>query len=205
VRWRAVVCVAAGLATVCGASPARAQRDALTLPRNLAELVSEAHVVVEGQVLSVTLETHPQLKQLTTVVVTLRVDEALKGPAGESYTFRQAVLDPRDLRDKMGYRPGQNVLLLLIRPNQYGLSSPAGFEQGRFRVAAGADGKLHAANRFGNAGLFRDLPVQMQARGLRVPAEAQDVVARAAAGPVPLAALKSLIRTLAGKDAGNPN
>ena len=71
-----------------------------------------------------------------------------------------------------------------------------------YEAVSGA--RMHATY-YRPGGVYRDLPAQMQARGLRVPAEAQDVVTRAAAGPVPLAALKSLIRTLAGKNAGNPN
>jgi hypothetical protein len=178
---------------------ANSQRGALTISRNLEQLLRESQVVVQGQVVTVRVEPHPQLAHLTTVVVTLRVEDTLKGQTTDSYTFRQAVIDRRDLEDRLGYRPGQHVLLTLIQPNQYGLSSPAGLEQGRFRIDAGPDGKLQAVNGRGNVGLFSELSQQMQAKGLRVPQEAQAMVSKAGAGPVPLDQLKSLIQALAAE------
>ena len=44
-------------------------------------------------VVSVRMEKHPELTNLDTVVVTLRVRETLKGQAGETFTFRQYVWD----------------------------------------------------------------------------------------------------------------
>ena len=182
------------------AVPASAQSRAITLPRNLGELVSESHVVVQGWVTSVTLEPHEQLKNLMTVVVTLQVEETLKGENLKTLTFRQAVIDKRDQQQYLGYRTGQHVLLVLISPSRFGLTSPAGMEQGRFRIEAGGEGKLLATNGFGNAGLFRGLESQLQARGLRVTAEVHEMITKPATGPVSLEHLKSLIRTIAAAD-----
>jgi hypothetical protein len=180
-------------------APAFSQDSALTLPRNLGELVGESQVVVQGSVTSVALEPHAQLKNLMTVVVTVQVEEALKGQPGTVYTFRQAVIHPRDQRQKMGYQPGQHVLLLVMKPSQYGLTSTAGLNQGRFRIEAGADGKLQATNGAGNLGLFRGLNQHVQTRGLHLTPEAQALATRTEGGPVPLEQLKSLIRILASE------
>ena len=182
------------------AVPASAQSRAITLPRNLGELVSESQVVVQGWITSVTLEAHEQLKNLMTVVVTLQVEETLKGENLKTLTFRQAVIDKRDQQQYLGYRTGQHVLLVLISPSRFGLASPAGMEQGRFRIEAGGEGKLLATNGFGNAGLFRGLESQLQARGLRVTAEVHEMITKPPTGPVSLEQLKSLIRTIAAAD-----
>jgi hypothetical protein len=177
-----------------------AQSQATVLPRNLGELVAESQHVLQGRVTSVTLEPHSQLKNLMTVVVTLEVEEALKGEAAKTYTFRQAVIDSRDQQKKMGYRVGQHALFILMKPSTYGLTSPAGMEQGWFRIESSADGKLQATNGFANAGLFRGLDSQLQSRALRVTPEVQALLAKPGAGPVPLEHLRSLIRTLATAD-----
>src|SRR6266852_3403584 len=136
--------------------PAFAQR-ALTLPRSLDHLVDESQTVVQGWVTGVTLQPHEQLTNLMTVVVSLQVEESLKGNAAGTYTFSQAVIDKRDLQQKMGYRVGQHLLLILIKPSDYGLRSPAGLEQGRFRIDSDRQGTALATNGFGNAALFRGL------------------------------------------------
>ncbi len=173
-----------------------AQSNAITLPRNLGELVAESQTAVQGWVTGVTVEPHAQLKNLMTVVVTIRVEDTLKGNSENSYTFRQAVIDHRDLREKLGYRTGQHVLMILYKTSQFGLTSPAGMEQGRFRVESGSNGRLVATNGFGNAGLFRGLDSQLKTKGLRLEPEIQAMISRPLVGPIPLEHLKSLIRTL---------
>ncbi len=180
--------------------PAGAQVGPLVVPSHLGDLVAESQVVVQGTVTSVALEPHRQLRNLMTVVVTVQVEDALKGKPGATYTFRQAVIDPRDLRQKMGYKTGQHVLLLMMKPSTYGLTSPAGLQQGRFQIEARSDGKLQAINGAGNVNLFRGLSQQMQAKGVRLAPEAQALVTRTQGGPIPLDQLKSLIRTLAAQN-----
>lgn len=189
-----LLCV--GIGAVLTAPPACAQSSALTLPRNLLQLVDESELVLQGRVTSVTLEPHQQLIHLLTVVVTLQVEENLKGTTPATFTFRQAAIDQRDQQQKMGYRVGQHLLLTLIRPSVYGLSSPAGMQQGRFSIFAGPDGKLRASNGFGNAGLFRGLDSQLQSGATRVSPEVRTMLAQAEPGPVPLKELKTLIRTI---------
>jgi hypothetical protein len=175
---------------------AYAQSNAITLPRNLADLVTESPTVVQGWITRVTLEPHDRLKNLLTVVVTVQLEDSLKGKATGTYTFRQAVIDARDQERRLGYRAGQHVLLLLIRPSEYGLASPAGMEQGRFRIEPGPDGKLTAVNGFGNVGLFRELPVGLQ-QNPALSVEARRMIAQPSPGPVGLDQLKAVIRTIA--------
>ena len=89
-------------------APAFAQRGALTVPRNLDQLTDRAADIVRGTVLSAHVEKHPELTNLDTVVVTLRVSETLKGQAIGTYTFRQYIWDVRDRYDNAGYRKGQD-------------------------------------------------------------------------------------------------
>lgn len=176
---------------------ASAQTKAITLPSNIGVLVSESETIAQGWITSVTLEPHPQLKNLMTVAVTLQVEETMKGDSSKTLTFRQAVIDKLDQRQKMGYRTGQHILLMLIKPSPYGLTSPAGMEQGRFRIEPMGAGRLFATNGFGNAGLFRGLDSQLKSRSLRISPEIQNMIARPGATPAPLEHLKNLIRTLA--------
>ena len=114
------------LVVACAATaPAFAQRGALTVPRNLDQLTDRAADIVRGTVLSAHVEKHPELTNLDTVVVTLRVSETLKGQAIGTYTFRQYIWDVRDRYDNAGYRKGQELLLLMnraepLRPHESG-------------------------------------------------------------------------------------
>jgi hypothetical protein len=175
-----------------------AQTSAITLPRNLDELVTESSTVVQGTITRVTLEPHDRLKNLLTLVVTVQLEDTLKGGATKTYTFRQAVIDAREQERKFGYRAGQHVLLLLIKPSEYGLSSPAGMEQGRFRIEPGPNGKLIATNGLGNIGLFRNLPVELQ-QNSSLTAEARQVMTKPSPGPVGLDQLKAVIRAIASR------
>lgn len=156
-KWRIRV-LAAGLGAALGltvfAGHVGAQRDARVLQRNLAELVGDSYTIVVGRVTSVRAEPHPQIPDLHTVVVTLQVSEVWKGQAGRQFTYRAFVNHPLDYKEKLGYGDGQEVLLMLTQPSQYGLSSPAGLEQGRFRIQTDAKGNRTIVNGVNNAGLF---------------------------------------------------
>src|SRR6185295_20016778 len=164
---RCIATLAAGLLLLAAALPSLAQRGALTAPRNLAELVDESGVIVRGHVVATRVEPHPQYSALWTVVVTLQVDETLKGQTGNTYTFRQFIWDERDRKDAAGYTKGGQLLLLLIPPNAQGLSSPSGLEQGRFRLQPDATGKLFAANGRNNLGLLNGVAAEAGAKGIR--------------------------------------
>jgi hypothetical protein len=168
----------------------------LTIPRNLLQLVDESERIVQGRVTNVTLEPHAQLSNLMAVAVTLQVEDNLKGTALSLYTFHQVAIDRRDQQELLGYRPGQHVLLILMRPSVYGLSSPAGLQQGRFSLRTRADGKLEAVNGFSNGGLFREMDSQLAARGVRIQPEVRALLAQQKPGPAPLNELKTLIRSI---------
>lgn len=174
------------------------QHSALVVPRRLDQLVHQASTIVRGRVVSVIVGPHPQLKNLTTVSVTLQVETNLKGQTGKQLTFRQFVWDIRDQRQALGFSRGQEVLLLLNPVSPYGLTSPAGLEQGRFMISRDIQGNLVATNGFGNAGLFADLPAQLKQRGMKLSARTTALVASHQQGPVPLDQLEEVIQQLTG-------
>ena len=178
--------------------PASAQRGALTRQQNLEELTGEAAVILRGTVLRASIEPHPQMRGLTTIVVTLRVEETLKGKAEATYTFRQYVWDARDRRDGLGYRKGQHLLLLLRAPSEFGLSSPVGLEQGRFRIELDADGRETAVNGHANAGLLANVERRAAQKGVPLSAAQAGLATEHRSGPIALEELRGLIQQLAG-------
>jgi hypothetical protein len=178
------------------AGPLNAQRGALTRTRNLGELVGQSAVVLRGHVVSARVEPHPELTHLWTVVVTLRVEEALKGRVNSTFTFRQFIWDIRDRYDAAGYKKGQELLLLMNRPTRYGLSSPAGLEQGRFRILRDGDGRERAVNGHGNAGLWRDLDRELARKRIELSPQLAALVKQHPSGPIPLDSLRDLIRQI---------
>jgi hypothetical protein len=190
---RCLFVAAAFLAT----APAFAQRGAITLPRNLDELTDRAQDIVRGTVTDARVEKHPELSNLDTVVVTLRVRETLKGQAQGTYTFRQYIWDVRDRYDAAGYLKGQDLLLLMNAPTRYGLTSPVGLEQGRFSIQRDRSGRSGAVNGAGNARLFERLDTTPgKANALLTPQQAS-LVAKHRAGPLALEDLTALIRAYA--------
>ncbi len=185
------------LLIVALAAPAWAQRGAITASRNLSQLTDRSAAIVRGHVVSAQVERHPEFQNLRTVVVTLRVKETLKGPAGDTFTFRQYIWDVRDRADAAGYRKGQELLLLMIAPSQAGLSSPAGMDQGRFRIVRDKTGAELAVNGHGNLGLFRGMNQEdLARRGITLSANSSSLVAKHRRGPVAVSELTSLIREL---------
>jgi len=178
------------------AAPVGAQRGGLTVPRNLDQLTDRAAVIVRGSVISARVEKHPELSGLNTVLVKLRVKETLKGEAKGTYTFRQYIWDIRDRHDAAGYRKGQDLLLLLIAPSRYGLSSPAGLEQGRFRILRDSTGKEFAVNGHGNVRLFDGINAQMAKEGVILSPRSSVLIQKHHKGPVELEELTGLIREL---------
>ena len=185
------------LAALTASAPAFAQQSALTVPRNLGQLTDRAAVIVRGNVVSARMEKHPELTNLDTLVVTLRVRETLKGQAGETFTFRQYVWDLRDRMNAVGYQKGQEVLLMMIEPSRYGLSSPAGMEQGRFRIERDGFGREYAVNSRNNLGLFNGVGAGLARKGMTPSPAAASLLAKHRRGPVELRELTALIRQLA--------
>ncbi len=175
------------------ALPAQAQF--LTRPVSLAELTQRAAIVVQGRVLEAVYEGHPDYPNVSTVRVTLQVEQMIRGDRVERFTFREFLPGLMGQRGKRGYAAGQRLLLFLPRPSQYGLSSPLGGEQGRFRILRDAEGKELIVNDLGNAGLFRDVPDAVARAGLRL-SPAEERVAASVRGAVPLADFLSLVERL---------
>jgi len=179
------------------ASSAHAQRGAMTAQRNLDQLTDRAAHILRGTVLSARVEKHPQYGNLDTVVVSLRVREAIKGNPGNEFTFRQYVWDVRDRMDAAGYRKGQDLLLLMRAPSRYGLSSPVGLEQGRFRIERDPGGREMAANGRGNFKLFAAMQAVVDKEAIALTPRQASLVAKHQAGPVAARELIDLIRKLA--------
>jgi hypothetical protein len=177
---------------------ASAQRGALTAPRNIVELSQRAATIVHAFVVSTRIEPHPQLQNLTTVIVTMRVVEAFKGTPASTLTFRQFVWDIRDKYDAAGYRKGEQLLLLLNANSPYGLTSPVGMDQGRFEISRDPTGVVVAANGHANVGLFVDMPLQLKQAGITLSQATAALIARHRTGPVPLSQLEEIIRQFAG-------
>lgn len=186
------------LAALLIAPPLAAQRDARVAHRNVAELVSDSYVILSGRVARVYAEAHPQFSNINTVVIEVQVSEVLKGQAGSTYKFRAFVQHPLDFKAKLGYSDGQEYLLMLTQPHaQTGLSSPAGLEQGRFRIARDANGNRIVANGYNNAGLFRNVgkaAPKLDSQLVGMPA--RQLLTQHYSGPIPYDDLRNIIQAL---------
>jgi hypothetical protein len=181
-----------------GVQTANAQRSAHTLPRGIDQLTTEADLIVRGAVLSAKVEPHPELKNLKTVLISLRVDETWKGTAAKTLEFRQYIWDIRDELDAARYRKGEALLLFLGPTSQYGLRSPVGLEQGRFQLLRDKAGQIVAVNGRHNAGLFDGADERSRAKGIQLSTRSRAVIQRKAGGPVGLDDLRSVVREVEG-------
>jgi hypothetical protein len=178
-------------------SPALAQHGAQTAPADLGDMVQGAGTILRGHVISATVETHPQFRNLQTVVVTISVLKVLKGEAANTYTFRQFVWDARDVGDAAGYRKSGELLLFLNPVSPYGLTSPVGLDQGRFRILRDPKGKAFALNGRDNFGLFGQVLSKAASRGVLFSQQTQAMMLKPG-GKVPLESLEDAITTLVG-------
>jgi hypothetical protein len=174
-----------------------AQETARTVPLNLAEMTRRAATIVHGHVVEAHLESHRALEGATTMVVTLRADDWLKGQPAPIFTFRQFVWDVRTRYGSLTYSKGDEVLLFMTAPSRYGLSSPVGLEQSRFEVVR-RGGQAAVVNGRGNAGLLHGMQADAQKHNLRLSARSSTLLAQRAGGPLALDDLKRLTREFAG-------
>ena len=86
---------------------------------------------------------------------------------------------------------------MMIEPSQYGLSSPAGLEQGRFVISRDSTGREFAVNGHGNMKLFDGISAQVAAKGIPLSPRTSSLVQKHLRGPVELRDLTALIRELA--------
>jgi hypothetical protein len=171
------------------------QAQFITKPVNLAYLTQRADVIVHGHVTEVVHETHPDYPNLYTVRVTLSVDDMMRGPSEKTYTFREIIIGLRAKEGKQNYQTGQQLLLFMPSPSQYGLSSPIGTEQGRFHVFQDSSGSSMVTNEAGNIGLFNDVDLAASNAGRMLTSNQLSVVATKR-GPVQLNDFISLVKNL---------
>jgi hypothetical protein len=166
------------------------------MPRNLSDLSSTADRIVQGRVVTVRVEPHPDYKNLKTLLITLEVDDVLKGGTSKTFTFRQFIWDIRDISNAAGYRVGDEVLLFLNRPTSLGLTSPVGLDQGRFRVVKNRRGESVALNGNGNSNLLNGLIESGTLNTSTLSARSRSTMQGFAKGPIDLSALKESVRVL---------
>jgi hypothetical protein len=195
VRWCIYGLAALVLLLIAGAS--WAQHAPLTTQQSLAQMTREAETIVRGRVITAVVEKHPTLTNLGTVVVTLSVSETLKGTAQSTFTFREFLWDFRAREVPSQYRPGTELLLLMIRPSKYGLSSPSGLEQGTFRILPGADGQKVAVNGRNTIGLFSGAVEALSMKQAMLSTSAASTIQFNKPGPVRLQDLSEIVRRLA--------
>jgi hypothetical protein len=174
----------------------RAQLSARTMARGLDQLVNESQLIVRGRIISASLEPHPQLRNLMTVVVTMSLSNTYKGPAHTSLVFRQYIGNVAGQGVPSEYRKGLELLLLLRPASEYGLTSPAGLEQGRFEVRT-EHGRAVALNGRGNVGLFDQVAERAKLAGAQISPRSAKVLSQRRLGPMPVGDLEDLIRSLA--------
>jgi hypothetical protein len=162
---------------------------------NLAYLTQRADVIVQGRVVEARYEPLPGYSHIPTVRVTLEVERMLRGPEGNRFSFRELVPPLEARQGKRGYLVGQRLLLFLPAASRYGLSSPLGGDQGRFRILRDAPGHEFVENGLRNAGLFKKVPEAAERAGARLTDEQVRLTATPR-GPVPLKDFVSLVQHL---------
>lgn len=182
------------LLVLSSSSIVTAQRGAITSPRNLAQLTARAATIVQGRIISVSVEPHPLYTSLNSVVVTVAVDDTLKGTAQKSLTFRQFIWDPRDRTEHAGYREGEEIVLFLNRKTELGFTSPVGLGQGRFHVFQDPSGRQRVASESQSRTLFDGM--QNSVTLSRLSAHARQVVTAPTQQPLTLDVLKEIVRSL---------
>jgi hypothetical protein len=173
----------------------QAQRGALVKQRNLEELTVKAERIVHAHVVSARVEPHPHYSGLSTVIVTLHVDDMLKGAPARELTFRQFIWDWRDKQDSAGYRKGRELLLFLNKPNAEGLTSPAGMDQGLLDVQHTADGRSVVQPKAANRTFLAGVDASLAKRGKAMPLAMR--AAMDSSRPIELSEMKSVVRELA--------
>ncbi len=193
--WVALSTIAA--LCVCVYSPTKSfpQSSARTQGRSLDQLIDESDVIVHGYVLSSKIEPHPQLRNLMTVVVSMNIKETYKGGTRKSLVFRQYVWDVGRGHAASEYKKGEELVILLRPVSEYGLTSPAGLEQGRFRIVVDRNRRSTAVNGRGNFGLFDHLEKHAHTRSIPLSSHLTKVVRQHQEGSLLLADLEDAIRT----------
>ena len=180
--------------TAFGTPPARAQF--LYRQLNLVEMTQRAAVIIHGPVTAVRYEPLPGYPHIDTVLVTLQVAQALKGELGKTHTFREFILPGQSrMTHKRRYRVGEQLLLFLSAPSQYGLSNPLGRQQGTFHITEDSKGNKYVANEAGDFRLFAGVSKAVSDAGGTLSEQPSELKA-IAGGPVPLDKFVSIIKEI---------
>jgi hypothetical protein len=182
---------------LCSVVPAWPQSAASTSPVDLAQLVQSAQTIVRGRVISAKVEPHPQFSNLRTVVITMAVTRQLKGQSTSTLTFRQFLWDAQEASIFAGYKGAGELLLFLNPVSPYGLTSPVGLEQGRFRVLRDAKGNSYVLNGRRNLGLFTESTADAGSHGVIYSRRVREMMATRGV-QVPLDSFEEAIQTLSG-------
>jgi len=122
------------------------------LPMYLDEIVDSAAVAFQGTVLS-NRTTRDEATGFVVTYTTFKVDDALKGNLGETYTIKQigGDLPGEGIRQRMHgiprFNTGESLVVFLYGVSEAGFSSPVGLEQGRFFISDEANGPEVATGR----------------------------------------------------------
>ena len=166
------------------------------LPLDLGQIIDQAAVAFQGTVVDIKSGKDPQTGLLVTFT-TFRVDDALKGDVGGTYTVKQ--MGGTDSATGMTFRTmgmpsytmGQSYVVFMHGVSSAGFTSPVGLSQGRFQVVDGDTGP-----EVGNGRDFREMTENVA--DLQLPAQAN---AKAVGKPmhrVGLADFKAMVRKHAG-------
>jgi hypothetical protein len=167
----------------------------LAKPVNLAYLSQRADMIMQGRIIKVIEQPMPGYPNIPTVAITIAVDQSLRGSAGKTYTFREVLIGQRPKSSKRNYSAGQHFLLFLPTPSKFGLSSPIGLGQGRFRITDDTSGQMTVMNERNNVGLFQGVEKAARASGKQLTAN-QRRLASTEHGPVALDDFISLVKSL---------
>lgn len=165
--------------------------------RNLDQLATQAERIVHGHIILARVEPHPQYSNISTVLVTIRVTEMLKGAAPKEFTFRQFIWDIRDKHDASGFRKGKEVVLFLNKTTSEGLTSTSGLDQGRFEVERDNTGREVIRAHSPNQVLLKGVSTALAKRGRSAPASIRAAQADNRQ-PMFLGDFKTTVRDLAG-------
>ena len=179
VRRRRFALSVGSLIVVCliGAAVRPVSAQFLTRPTNLTYLARRADIVVTGRVLEARYESHPNYPHVPTLRVTLEVERMLRGPEVKRLVFREWLPPASFASAKRAYVVGQDLLLFLPLPSAFGLSSPIGYEQGRFHIVRDRQGRRMVVNEFGNAGLMKGVAEEAAKGGLLLDARDRRIAA----------------------------
>jgi hypothetical protein len=109
----------------------------------LQQLTQKAGYIFSGTVLSVERVQPKSQNEVSTVQITFRVDEAVRGVSARQILTIHEWTGLWDSGDR--YRRGEQVLLFLYQPSRLGLTSPVNGNYGRFKLDSSGKIILNAA------------------------------------------------------------